>query len=163
MRRLLPALAASLLLVAACGDDGSTQDRDETFDPGVDADDPGGGNALPGQIVVFGPDEVEADVYGEPVTWTPSAEDVAAVEEILAAHLRDEAATGVDELTTYARQYVGVGEAEDRLTVNALCAVDDLPWEDDLVLVNDGGPCFWQATVDPATGTVDPFTVNGEA
>ncbi len=49
------------------------------------------------------------------------------------------------------------------MSVNALCAVDDLDWEDQLVVVADGGSCFWQATVDLPTSEVLSFTVNGEA
>jgi hypothetical protein len=149
MRRLLVLTAALTFLLAACGDDATTGESPE--------------GTLPDDVAVFGPDDIEADSYGEAVTWTPSADDVAAVEAILAEHLEANAATGVDELAAYARQYTGVGEGEDLVSVNALCSLGDMDWEDEYITVADGGPCFWQATVDPATAEVDPFTVNGSA
>jgi hypothetical protein len=151
MRRLLLVL---VLLLSACGDDGSTADPPPTT---VEADD------LPADVVVFGPDEVENDLYGDPVTWTPSAEDVAAVDESLEAHIDADPSLGVEQLDRYHRQYVGTGEEGESVAVNALCTVDGMDWEDDLILVNDGGSCFWGAQVDVATSDVATFTVNGVA
>ena len=159
MRRLLVLIAALSLLFAACGDDGedeSSNDPSSTTE-GVAADD------LPEQVVVFTPDDTETDSYGEAVTWTPGIEDVLSAEAALAEHLEANPDLGVDALETYARQYVGIGDGEDVVSVNALCAVDDLDWEDQFVVVADGGSCFWQATVDLPTGEILSFAVNGEA
>jgi hypothetical protein len=150
MRRLLLVLA---VLVSACGDDGSVADPPPT----TEADD------LPADVVVFGPDDVEDDLYGDPVTWTPSVDDVAAVDEALEAHIDGDPSLGVEPLDRYHRQYVGTGEEGETVAVNALCAVDGMDWEDDLILVNDGGSCFWGAQVNVATSEVTTFTVNGVA
>lgn len=160
MRRLLVLTAALTLLFAACGDDTG----DESFDdPGSGTTEVLEGDDLPDQVVVFTPDDTETDANGEPLTWTPGIEDVLSAEAALAEHIEADASLGVDPLETYARQYVGIGEGEDVVSVNALCAVDDLDWEDQLVVVADGGSCFWHATVDLPTSEVLSFTVNGEA
>ena len=166
VRRLLPALFALVLfavvlLAAACGDDsGSTQDDDQNFNPGVD----GTEDALPDGTVVFDPDEVESDSYGEPTTWTPAVDDIEEAEAALQDHLAEEADLGLDPFDSYHRQYVGIGDGEDVVSVNALCEGSGLEdWEDQFIVVADGGTCFWQAHVDLGTGEVDPLTVNGEA
>ncbi len=161
-----PALALALtLLLAGCGDDdGSTQDGDETFDPPSSTEAPDDG--LPDQVVVFGPDDVETDIYGNEVTWTPSADDVAAAEEALQAHIEENPDAGpepVGDVEGYFRQYTGTGEDGDVVSVNALCTTSDFDWEDDLILVNDGGSCFWQAEYTPTDDTVTSFNVNGQA
>ena len=166
MRRLpvvLLATVLALLLLAACGDDGgSTQDTDEQFDPASTTT--GGDSALPDGVVVFTPEQAETDLNGDEVTWTPGAEDVEAVETALAEHIEANPDLGVDPLDEYHRQYVGTGEDSDVVSVNALCegaGLDD--WEDELILVNDGGSCFWQAQVARESLEVESFTVNGEA
>lgn len=165
MRRLTLLLAAVLLLLAACGDDsGSTQDTDEEFDSPTETTEGDDDSALPEGTVVFTPDDAETDTNGDAVTWTPGTEDVLAAEEALAAHLEDNADLGVEPLDTYHRQYVGTGEDSDVISVNALCESAELDdWEDELILVNDGGPCFWQARVARESLEVESFTVNGQA
>lgn len=160
MRRLLALTAAVTLLLAACRDDSGD---DESFEDPSSTTEVVAGDDLPDQVVVFTPDETEIDANGEPVTWTPGIEDVLSAEAALAEHLEANPDLGVDALETYARQYVGIGDGENVISVNALCAVDDLDWEDQFIVVADGGSCFWQATVDLPTGEVPSFTVNGEA
>jgi hypothetical protein len=160
MRPLLALTAALALFLASCGDDSSD---DESFDDPASTTVAVDGDDLPDQVVVFTPDDTETDANGEPVTWTPGIEDVLSAETALAEHLEANPDLGVDALDTYARQYVGIGEGEDVVSVNALCAVDDLDWEDQFIVVADGGSCFWQATVDLPTAEVPTFTVNGEA
>ena len=158
MRRLLALTAALTLLLAACGDDSG---EDESFDDAPDTTE-----ALPDRVVVFSPEDSETDGFGEPTPWTPGVEDVLAAEELLAEHLEANPDLGVDPLDTYARQYLGVGEDGDLVSVSALCesSLDSLDdWEEEFIVVNDGGSCFWQATLAPSTGQVDPFTVNGNA
>jgi hypothetical protein len=106
---------------------------------------------------------VEDDLYGEEVTWTPTAGDIEDVEDALKVHIAVETDLGVDPLEDYHRQYVGTGEEGETVSVNALCTVDHVDWEDSLILVNDGGTCFWTAQVDVASATVESFSVNGEA
>ncbi len=162
MRRRLVLIAALTLVLAACGDDrGSTQDGDETFDA------PDTTEALPELVVVFSPDESETDSYGEPTTWTPEADDVQAAEAILAEHLETNSRRRRRRPWTPTPASTSASARTRRLvSVNALCeaSLDTFEdWEDELIVVNDGGPCFWQATVDLTTNEVDPFTVNGNA
>jgi hypothetical protein len=159
MRRLPVLIAALSLLATACSDDGSG----ESFGDPSSTTEVVLGDDLPDQVVVFTSDDSEIDANGEPVTWTPGIEDVLSAEAALAEHIEANPDLGVDAIDTYARQYVGIGDGEDVVSVNALCAVDDLDWEDQLIVVADGGPCFWHATVDLPTQAVQTFTVNGEA
>jgi hypothetical protein len=176
MRRSPLLLALALLLLTACGDDGgSTRDEGDAFNPPASTSDDGppprptDGPApdiedLPEGTVVFSPDDAETDTFGNETTWTPTAEDVEAVEQLLQDHLDENPDLGIDDLGTYHRQYVGTGEVGDIASVNALCEDADLDdWEDELILVNDGGSCFWQAEVSFFRLSVESFTVNGEA
>jgi len=166
MRRfLLPPLALLLAVtLAACGDDsGSTQDDDETFDSPSTTEAPEEPEAPEG-AVVFTPEDEETDIYGNEVTWVPDAEQLRVAEEALGDFIADHPEDGVDDLEEYHRQYTGTGEEGAVISVNALCVdsgIDD--WEDEIILVNDGGACFWQAEFDVESLDVVTFNVNGEA
>lgn len=161
MYRLL-ALALALPLtvgLTACGDDSSSDD--ETFDPPTTVD----GGDLPEGTVVFTPDEAETDAFGEETDWTPTAEDVAAAEELLQQYIDDHPDLGLDDFDSFHRQYMGTGPDDGQLvSVNALCESSGLDdWEDGLIVVADGGTCFWSAHVSVPSGTVSDFSVNGYA
>ena len=161
MRRL-PHLVLALLLVvglAACGDDGESSDG-EDFDAPSDTT-----GDLPEGAIVFTPDDVERDANGEEVNWTPQAEDVIAAEELLRDHLDQHPELGLDDFDTFHRQYVGIGPDDGQsLSVSALCEAADLDdWEDDYIVVADGGTCFWQAHVFVPAGIVSDVRVNGSA
>jgi hypothetical protein len=100
--------------------------------------------------------------------WTPSAEDIEALEQDLPGFLQDEAAGNPsddlgDRLPEYKRQYVGIVENDKELIlVNAFCT-DEFDWQEEAVIVSDGGDCFFRVIYDPATGTFTGFEVNGEA
>lgn len=156
--RILLALVLVLGVATSCGDDdGSAGDESSTR--------PSAGGDLPAQVVVFTSDDAETDIHGEAITWTPPTGDVLAAERALAAYIDAHPDLGVDPLDAYARQYVGVGPGDGELvSANALCDTETLDdWRDELIYVNDGGTCFWQALYDPALDRVVDFTVNGEA
>lgn len=112
--------------------------------------------------------------------WTPSAADVARAEDLLRSERgtdreadrkraqerhADRLAVGgqaaVDDAVN--RQYYGVVENGTRmLHVNA--AFSGLP-EDPLspMIILDGGPGYWRATVDAERWTVESYVENGEA
>jgi hypothetical protein len=168
MRRIPLVLFPLLLLLAACGDDGDTADPTSTSSE-VDPPRPTDGPApdiddLPDGTVVFSPDDAESDTSGDETTWTPTAEDVEIVDAMLRDYVDEHPELELDDFDTYHRQYVGTGQVGELASVNALCegaGLDD--WEDELILVNDGGTCFWQAEVSFRTRAVEDFTVNGVA
>ena len=68
-----------------------------------------------------------------------------------------------DRLPEYKRQYVGIVQNDKELIlVNAFCT-DEFDWQEEAVIVSDGGDCFFRVIYDPATGTFTDFEVNGEA
>jgi hypothetical protein len=157
MRRF-PRLQLALVLVlglAACG-------SSESFDAPTVSTNP---SYRPEGTVVFSPDDVESDSYGEETNWTPGVDDVAGAEELLHAYIDDHPALGLDDFDTYHRQYVGIGPDDGQsLSVNALCESSGLDdWEDDYIVVADGGTCFWSAHVFVPAGIVSDFQVNGYA
>lgn len=72
-------------------------------------------------------------------------------------------------LRSYGRQYVAIrGSGRRLIEVHAFCSdvgsdgdgrIPPLHW----VMVSDGGPCFWEATFDVASGRVLRLLVNGMA
>lgn len=98
----------------------------------------------------------------------PTDEEATAAEAAIAAHLSTATdpreAEVAEQLATYTRQYVGIDRDGRRLVyANAFCDDAGLEPATELVLVADGGTCFWQAVVDPATGEIVSLTINGEA
>ena len=71
----------------------------------------------------------------------------------------------IDNPAEYYRQYVAVRiDGKRRIYLNALCSVDqDANWRKRLIVVLDGGKCFWHAMYDPSTRTFSNLTVNGRA
>lgn len=146
--RLVAAPAVVLLLVAlgACGTD----------DGGNGGNEPADGPLVVGERgVVLAPDDVAP---GRGAVWMPDADDVAAADDALAAYQAAHPELGLDPYGDYYRQYVGIdGNA---IHVNALCSHSD-GWRSTYLQVDDGGSCYWQATV--RDGKVATWTVNGSA
>ena len=71
----------------------------------------------------------------------------------------------VDDLGDYVRQYTGVeGGGARHLVVAALCRPADFPdWETRWIEVSDGGACFWDATMDLASGEILRVSIHGSA
>ena len=69
------------------------------------------------------------------------------------------------DLDGYVRQYAGVeGGGQRHLVVAAICSPEDFPgWETGWIEVSDGGACFWDATMDLATGEILRLYVHGQA
>lgn len=139
----------------------------------VDLVEPGGPGCTEGVTVVdvgLGGVILTAEDLGEAEGWDAAPADARGAEDAVAAALETgddpRAAEVLDRLgtTDYARQYAGVVEEGRRLlAVNAFCYVGEPSWVREHALFMDGGACFWQATVDPATGEVVSLTINGEA
>ena len=76
----------------------------------------------------------------------------------------------IDHPENYFRQYVGVLQAgQKRVYVSAFCQFmdGDSPtspeWKNHVLLVSDGGNCFWQALYDPSSRRFLELWVNGRA
>ena len=100
----------------------------------------------------------------------PAEEDVIRFEAGLPAALPPAANSTGEEVTAedmdgYVRQYTGVeAEGHRQLIVAALCAPEDFPeWRTQWIEVNDGGTCFWDATMDLDTGEIIRFSFHGAA
>jgi hypothetical protein len=100
--------------------------------------------------------------------WTPTVAEIEALERDLPGYLQDEAAGNPsanfsDRLPEYKRQYVGIVEnGRELILVNAFCT-NEFDWQEEAVIVSDGGDCFFRVIYDPTTGSFEDFEVNGEA
>jgi hypothetical protein len=75
-------------------------------------------------------------------------------------------ADGIDEvdISSAIRQYQsGTINGQHFLYVNASCGTMDERFRSDWYLVQDGGPCYWQALINLTTRKVEWLTVNGWA
>ena len=113
-------------------------------------------------------DDFVRDAGWEPAEayWTPLPADVAALE----AEIEDAWAAAApphargEDLSGHLRQYVGAVEAGERLIlVNGFCDPYDADWQDEPVVVADGGACYFQTTWDVERAEFRSLTVNGEA
>lgn len=120
-------------------------------------------NTLADRYPRKGPDRIDG-------SWQPKLSQIEALE----AHLQDisklksdDTPNGkqIDHPDRYLRQYVAVIQGgEPLIYINALCNVHSNPdWRHRLILVSDGGNCYWQAWYDPATATYFDLTINGRA
>ncbi len=140
-------------------------------------------------VAILAPDRAAAMVgrglgpQGETVdgSWTPAAEDVERFLDKLperleagadrrgvevAARLRERPAGADVPPGRYRAQIVGLTVGGKRfLFANFFCeggAGGSENWEEDLVMVRDGGTCYFQAWFDVETGEYPRLTINGE-
>jgi hypothetical protein len=100
--------------------------------------------------------------------WTPSEQDVRALEAGLAEFLYVAALERSPDLwqkqRAYKRQYGGIVRAGRRLVyASFLCNTHGDEWRRQVVIVMDGGDCYFQLTFDVERDTFDDLTINGEA
>jgi hypothetical protein len=106
--------------------------------------------------------------------WTPSRDDVAALEKKLSVYVRtivpdrEEHSRGrpgarfLARFPDYTRQYVGIVAGKRRwIWVNFFCRDEGDGWMRGPVLVKDGGDCYGQVQFEPATERFRGFSVNG--
>ena len=69
----------------------------------------------------------------------------------------------IDDPGQYFRQYLAVAvNGRKIIFVNALCSVEPGDsWRKHLIVVMDGGKCYWNAVYDPATQKFSDLVVNG--
>ena len=115
--------------------------------------------------------------FGEngPPYWTPSPAQIAELEERLPDFLssaevkRDRVAARISaKINRYWRQYFGVSSSQGRklILVNAFCdswGKSEAELNQQVIIVDDGGECYFQVSFDPEKQTFSGFSVNGEA
>jgi len=102
--------------------------------------------------------------------WTPNADDVAELEARLIPYLeqtvreQDRNYNFWRNLATYKRQYFGVLKATDPyIWANYFCEADIGDWEHNLIIVADGGNCFFSVLYDVANQQFSDLRINGQA
>jgi hypothetical protein len=110
------------------------------------------------------------DVKDAAPYWTPSDQQIHALEDALPEYLKKNWPTGrgpLENPETYERQYFGVTrEGRQLIFINALCssyAKATPGWKDRFVFVFDGGACFFQLYYDPVSKQFRDLRVNGVA
>ena len=108
---------------------------------------------------------VESDGF-----WTPSSEDIWRLEDQIAEYLSQNADAFYRQppvwqrLDEYQRQYIGLERGGRRLIYgNFFCNNMDLNWLQDLVVVEDGGECYFQVEYDLESEVFTMLMVNGES
>ncbi len=103
-------------------------------------------------------------------SWEPTLGDINDVEADLAqittlSNTDSDPSRHIDSPRGYYRQYLAVSMGGKRkIYVNALCTIDqDTNWRKRLIVVADGGKCFWHAMYDVSTRTFSELSVNGRA
>lgn len=115
---------------------------------------------------IYAKDNRNPDSY-----WTPTEDDVLTLEAKLPAYLKikigaDHYAYGLwDKLAGYKRQYVGyVLDGEQFIYTNYFCdSFNDDAWKTQLLMVMDGGECFFQVQYQLANQSFVSLSINGFA
>ena len=137
---------------------------------------PQGRSQLVDTGVIFSAEHVERSgasrAFGAtPPYWTPSPEQIAMLETQLKSYLAGiklaKAKVIAARLGSYKRQYFGYTNGGKRwILVNGFCEgywkKQDI-WRDRVVLVLDGGLCFFQVRYDPTRSQFEQLEINGEA
>lgn len=103
--------------------------------------------------------------------WLPTDADVAALEAALPSFLRTAEHPWLrpdppiwERLPDYQRQYLGIIEnGEQVIHANFFCDTLGIDWQEEYVLVEDGGDCFFRVKYQVERGEFYDFDVNGEA
>lgn len=102
--------------------------------------------------------------------WTPSKEDILAVENGLGDYLQKnpdrfyEGTPVWERLDEYNRQYTGIVlDGKQIIYANYFCDSADLDWRKNFVFVMDGGDCFFQFKYEVVSAEFFDLQVNGLA
>ena len=126
--------------------------------------------------VIFSAEHAERSgagrVFGAtPPYWTPPPEQIATLEAQLKSYLAGiklaKAKVIAAKLGGYKRQYFGYTDGGKRwILVNGFCEgywKKQDTWRDRVVLVLDGGSCFFHVRYDPSRSQFEQLEINGEA
>jgi hypothetical protein len=102
--------------------------------------------------------------------WTPSLDDGIKLEKEIAEYLHQNSIQFYrqppvwERLDKYQRQYIGFKRGDKRLIYgNFFCESGSVNWHQDLVIVLDGGECFFQVEYDIDNGSFIKLRINGES
>ena len=95
-------------------------------------------------------------------------DEVDSIEVILRAMVQEQNARGrahLSNLTQYKRQYVAVinAKGEKEVWVNCFCQLVSPAWRKEIVVVYDGGPCFFHLVVNLSKHQYYSVMINGDA
>jgi hypothetical protein len=134
-------------------------------------------NASPSHVLL--PESALADptaFFGKPGqlarTWTPSREQINTLELDLPklSSLHEDGwiqARTIEDPSSYNMQFLGVEtNGNRRIYVNAACSafgMNAAEWNRQLIIVSDGGSCYWHVFYDPNTRRFANLEINGRA
>jgi hypothetical protein len=128
------------------------------------------GKSMNSNSIIFSSEETKGlNIFlGEAPFWTPAVDQVQELESLLVKYLQ--AHLPIDDepvrnLSEYGRQYFGV-TIKDRKVIylNAFCNPSRFDqWKKKMVLVDDGGSCYFQVYFDPARKEFVHLHYNGRA
>lgn len=102
--------------------------------------------------------------------WTPSVGDILNLEEKIAEYLSQNSSEFYrqppvwERLHEYRRQYIGFEHGGRQIIYgNYFCNNGGINWQQELVIVIDGGECFFQIEYDVESELFIKLLVNGEA
>jgi hypothetical protein len=127
--------------------------------------------ALDDHNVIF-PAERAPDLFGGYAQavdgyWTPSEDQIRGLRAQLPPYLFDATPperTRPRGTDAYFAQFVGITrDGQPLIHANFFCDDFGMDWRSDLMIVCDGGSCFFSVEYDPATGVYQNLMINGEA
>jgi hypothetical protein len=102
--------------------------------------------------------------------WTPSVDDILNLEEKIVEYLSQNSSYFYrqppvwERLHEYQRQYIGLERGGRKIIYgNYFCNSGGVDWQQKLVIVIDGGECFFQIEYDVESELFIKLLVNGEA
>jgi hypothetical protein len=105
-----------------------------------------------------------------PPYWTPNMDDISKLNRKIEIYLQQSKDTVANKvagnLSDYKMQYIGYTDNGKKwILINAFCGsvwkAND-SWQSNVVIVFDGGPCFFQVRYDVVGSQFERFEVNGE-
>jgi hypothetical protein len=128
------------------------------------------GKSTNSSSIIFSSEESkELNLFGvEAPFWTPKVVQVQELESLLLKYLKSHPPIDdkpVGNLSEYGRQYFGVTKKGRKLIyLNAFCNPSRFDqWKKRIILVKDGGSCYFQVYFDPATKEFIHLHYNGQA
>ena len=100
--------------------------------------------------------------------WTPSEDDILKLEEKIGEYLSQNPSQFYrqppvwERLDEYQRQYIGIERGDKQIIYgNYFCDSGRVNWREELVIVEDGGDCFFQIEYDVESEVFIKLLVNG--